>query len=165
MKQVIVCLMLGLLFAFANDSRAKDIIDLSACDLKVTEIREIEGFKGEKGDMIKPSRRNAKFVELKLEGTANAEGESAWYPKMFAAVFEYRGSLKISPAVALGLKFSDKASGSKREQWFSEPEVSFTMKNKMGESFAHYLIIEIPEESKDFHLQGPAAIQQVQLDK
>jgi hypothetical protein len=137
----------------------------SKAPVPLTEVNEVEGFKGEKGNTIKPSRRNAKFVEIKLEGKAYADGKSGWYPAMFGVLFKYRGTTKITPATALGIKFTNRKTGNKEEHWFNEPDVSFVMGCKTGESFAHYLIVEIPKEVTAFLLQGPAALQHLQLKK
>lgn len=165
MRALMLCLLLLLSTMSTGIIRADDVVDLGECGLKVTESREIESFKGEKGNLIKPSRRDAKFIELKVEGVANKNGKSLWYPQMFAAIFEYRGYVKIAPAVAIGIKFNDAKSGNQVEQWFNEANVSFAMGCEPGKSFAHYVIVEIPKEVTGFQLQGPTVIQSVELKK
>ena len=164
MRRITLPLLLMSVFVFPGKNFAQDFIDLGKCKIRVTEIKEIKSFKSKKGKTVKPSRRNAKFMELKLEGESYAEGKSAWYPKMFGAMFLYRGVMKITPAIALGIKFKNRTTGNAEEHWFYDPEVSFTMGCKPGESFVHYVIVEIPKDVTDFTFQGPVMIQKLRVD-
>jgi len=137
---------------------AADLVDFGAFDLKVTEFKEITGFTGEKGDVIKPSRRDAKFVEVTLEITANAGGEFVLYPAMFSALCSYRGVAKALPARALGTKIKDGFSGGVTEYWYNEPGVSVVLEVSAGETFRKYLVVEVPKEIDLFLVQGPKVI-------
>ena len=162
MKNVIAFTAVLMLMLFSTMVNGQAVLNLGKCDFKISEIREVPGFKGENG-IVKPSRRDAKLLEIKLEGKANSDGASAWYPQMFAAIFYYRGALRITPALAIGMKFKDPLKGENIEQWFNAPGVSFTSKNKEGDPLATYLIVEIAKETNDFILQGPSIITETGL--
>lgn len=158
MKNPAMCLFMAFYIIISANVNAQEIIDLGKCNLKITESREIESFKSNKGSTVKPSRRDAKLIELRVDGKTYMKGESAWYPQMFAAMFYYRGSLRITPGIAVGIKFTDPLSGEKKEQWFNEPGVSYTAKHEEGDNIGTWVVVEIAKETKDFILQGPAVI-------
>ena len=137
---------------------AADLVDFGGFNIKVTEFKEINSFTGEKGDVIKPSRRDAKFVEVTLEITATAGGEFVLYPAMFSALCSYRGTAKAIPARALGTKIKDRSSGEVTEYWYHEPDVSVILEVKAGETFRKFLVVEVPKEVDVFLVQGPKVI-------
>jgi hypothetical protein len=156
MKKAVVFIYSMLMIA-SLDALSQTFLDLGKCNLKIVEVHEIQSFKGEKGE-VKASRRDAKLLEVKVEGVAYSDGVSAWYPQMFAALFNHRGASRITPALALGIKFTNPQNGENVAQWFNAPGVSFTAKHKAGDTVKTYLIIEIAKETNDFILQGPAVI-------
>ena len=143
--------------------RAQELIDFGSCNLKVIEVREIEGFTGEKGKMVRPSRRDAGFVEVEIEMNPDSSGAFGLYPAMFSALFRYRGVVQVVPAVALGTKIVDRLTREKREYWYNEPDVSIILEFEAGECFSKYVVLEIPKEVSAFQLQGPAIIQSLRL--
>ncbi|MFH1196485.1 MAG: hypothetical protein V1720_12345 [bacterium] len=162
MKVRILSLILFLFLITPATSNAQTIIDLGKCNLKIIENRERASFKDDDGEIIKPSRRDSRFIEIKVEGKAYTTGVSAWYPQMFAALFVYRGSVRVTPAIAVGIKFSDPLTG-KREQWFHKEGVSYTAGCEDGQSIGTWVIVEIGKETTDFILQGPASIQNIKI--
>ena len=164
MHKIIV---IGLLVLFLGGSAGAGelaLIDFGSCQIEVTNVREIDQFTGENGDIVKPSRRDARFIEVKLSCAAIEEGEFALYPSMFGALFRYRGLAQIVPAVALGTKISDKVTGETKEYWYNEPDVSIVIGVSANERFSKYLILEISKEVNDFVLQGPMSIQTLTLE-
>jgi hypothetical protein len=137
---------------------AADLVDFGSFESKVTGYKEINSFTSEKGDVIKPSRRDAKFVEVTIEITATAGGEFVLYPAMFSALCSYRGTAKAIPARALGTKIKDRSTGKVTEYWYHEPEVSVILGVKAGETFRKYLVVEVPKEVDEFLVQGPKVI-------
>jgi hypothetical protein len=156
MKKIVLFLIIGKAL-FISQIVAQEIIDFGKCQLKVTDIREITSFKGEQG-IVKPSRRDAKLLEIKVEGTSDTKGVTAFYPQMFAALFIYRGALRVTPAIAIGIKFKDPLSGNNIENWFNAPGVSFTSKSEVGDSISVYVIVEVAKETTEFKIQGPGII-------
>lgn len=158
MKKLLFLIIVLIAIAGNNLLIAQSILDLGKCNLQITEIKEISSFKGARSGEVKPSRRDAKFLEIKVEGIANSDGLSGWYPNMFGALFTYRGALRITPAIAIGIKSKDPLSNKTLEQWFNDPDVSYTAKYNQGDKIVSYIIIEVARETTDFMLQGPVII-------
>ncbi|MBN2382675.1 hypothetical protein JXQ70_07320 [bacterium] len=163
MKKMMVLFLWVTYVSCSGTGWAQNMIDLGRCELKVVQVREIESFQGEQGEKVKPSRRDARFMELKLEGMAYVDGVSAWYPQMFSALFIYRGMLRVTPAVALGIKWNDPISG-EQERWFHKAGVSYNMGCNQSESMRAYVIVEIAREADSFQVQGPGFLPQVSVE-
>jgi hypothetical protein len=116
----------------------QELLDFGAFDLKVTSIKEISGFRGEKGNTIKASRRDARLVEVELTGRANATGEFALYPMMFSALCNYRGVANVFPARAIGTKIKNRITGKVTEYWYNEPGVSVIIGMNEGETIRRH---------------------------
>ena len=155
-------LLILLIVAVASPVAASEqnLLDFGAFDLKVTSIKEIPSFTGEKGNTVKASRRDARLVEVELTGRANATGEFALYPTMFSALCSYRGVANVIPARAIGTKIKDRMTGEVTEYWYNEQGVSIIIGMSEGETIRRYIILELPKETKDFHVQGPKIIPQ-----
>jgi hypothetical protein len=147
-----------LCFAVPAAAYAGDLVDFGAFESKVSGYKTIDSFTGEKGDVVKPSRRDVKFVEVTLEITATAGGEFVLCPGMFSVLCNYRGTAKAIPAVALGTKVKDRSTGEVTEYWYHDPAVSVILEVKSGETFQKYLIVEVPKEVDRFLVQGPKVI-------
>jgi len=163
-KVIIAGLLILLMFSTVNAAEPK-LIDFGKCQLEVINFDEINQFTGEKGNVIKPSRRDTRFIEVKLRCQTNEAGEFGLYPSMFGAMFRYRGMTQVAPAVAIGTKINDKLTGEIREYWYNEPDVSIILGLKADEKFIKYIILEIPKEVDDFIIQGPRVIQVLSLEK
>ena len=144
---------------------AQDLVDFGSCNLKIIQADEIESFKGENGNLIKPSRRDTRLVEVTIEINPTSTGAFGLYPAMFSALFTYRGVIQVTPAVALGTKIVDRMSGDKREYWYNEPDVSIILEVKAGERFIKYVVLEVPKETDALMLQGPTFVGPVGLDQ
>jgi hypothetical protein len=139
------------------------LINFGNFQIEAIDYDEIDQFTGENGNVIKPSRRDARFIEVKLRCKANETGEFCLYPSMFSTLFCYRGIAQAVPAVAMGTKIVDKMTGETREYWYNEPEVSIILGVKKDETITKYFVLEIPKEVDDFIFQGPMAIQMLIL--
>ncbi|MCB2229821.1 hypothetical protein KQH82_03830 [bacterium] len=142
-----------------------ELLNFGEFPVESVEFTEIAEFTGENGNSIKPSRRDTRFVEVKLVCTSNAAGEFALYPKMFSALFRFRGVAQIAPAVAMGTKTIDKFSGQTREYWYNEPDVSIVVEIEAGERIVKYFVFEVPEETGSFVFHGPIALGTIELSK
>jgi len=152
---------LATLISIANVS-GQELLDFGRFDIKVTETKEIESFTGESGTVISASKRSNRLIEVKLEITSYDEGDFALYPKMFSCMFPYRGEVLVVPAVAFGTKITDKSTGEITEYWYHDPEVSIILGVGKNEKFRKYVILELPEETERFYLQGPKVIAEVE---
>lgn len=139
------------------------LMDFGKFQLEVTDYHEIDNFTGENGDIIKPSRRDARFIEVELRCNTDVRGEIGLYPKMFSAMFYYREIATVVPAVAMGTKWVEKESGEYKEAWYNAPGVAIIVGLEAGETFTKYFILEIPKEVDNVIFQGPMSITSLNL--
>lgn len=140
---------------------SQKMLDFGKFDIKILEVKNIESFTSESGETVTTSRRSNKLLEIKLEITSNDIGEFALYPTMFNCMCVYRGEMLVVPAVALGTKVTDRSTGTVNEYWYNDPEISVIIGVGMNEKFRKYVIIEIPEDTENFYLQGPKVIAEI----
>jgi hypothetical protein len=154
-------LVLHLLIIFTSIVNGQNLLDFGQFKIEVLGKTNIAEFVGEKGDVIKASKRSNQLIEIKLEISTNETGEFSLYPKMFSCMFSYRGVANVAPAAALGTKV--KLNGTVNEYWYTDPEVSVIIGVNKNDKFIRYLIIELPKETGKYFLIGPKVI--AELDK
>ena len=159
MKTILIVILI--LFISISNGFSQKLLDFGKFNTKILEVKKIESFRSENGDIIKASKRSNQLFEIKLQITSYDEGEFGLYPKMFNCMCLYRDEVLVVPAVALGTKVNDKGSGPVTEYWYTDPEISITLGVGKNEKFRKYLIIEAPKEAGKFYLQGPKVIGEV----
>ncbi|MBN2399628.1 MAG: hypothetical protein JXI33_04735 [Candidatus Aminicenantes bacterium] len=163
MKKKLLAQAIVLMLLCFMDARGQNFLDFGKFTHQVVGIKPLSGFTSETGEKIAPSRRNVSLFEIKLEIIANDGGEFALNPKLFAAMFMYRGSIHLTPAAALGTKVRDKMTAVEKEYWYTAPDISVNIGVSKNEKFIKYVIVEIPKEVKSFHLLGPAQLAMVKI--
>jgi len=159
MKTILTIVLISL-FTISNVF-SQNLLDFGKFDIKVLEVKKIESFTGENGDVVKVSKRSNQLFEIKLEITSYDEGEFGLYPKMFNCMCLYRNEVLVVPAVAIGTKVKDKSTGTISEYWYTDPEVSIIIGVGKNERFIKYIILEIPKETEKFYLQGPKILGEI----
>ncbi|MBN1549871.1 hypothetical protein JW979_00310 [bacterium] len=137
-------------------------IDLNESSLKVTGIEIVDKIVGSRNKTVTASRKNACLLELKIEGTASAEGQFGLYPSGFSVYAVYRRVNKIFPSIAVGVKHRNPA-GEMEEYWLNEPEASMMVGCKPGDSIRFYVLFEVPEDTKTFYFQSPRITQGITI--
>jgi len=140
---------------------SQNLLDFGKFDIKVLKVKKIESFTSENGDIVKASRRNNQLFEIKLEITSYDKGEFGLYPKMFNCMCFYRNEVLTIPAVAIGTKVKDRGTGKISEYWYTDPEVSIIIGVGKNEKFRKYVVVEVPNETENFYLQGPKVIAEI----
>lgn len=134
-------------------------LDLNICEMKVGQMRDVASVQGERGKTIKPSRRDAKLIEIEFLGVTESGGTTGIYPAGFSVLCAYRRSAKIFPSVAVGVKHSG-ADGERLEYWLNEEGASMMMGFSPGEKIRFYAVFEVPKDSTDFQIQYPVFLKQ-----
>lgn len=145
---------------FKTDSCTEPFVNLHDSNLKITGVEIVDKIIGQKKKTITASRKNACLLELKIEGTAPADGEFGLYPTGFSVYATYRRVNKIFPSIAVGIK-PRLPSGEMEEYWLNEPEVSMMVGCKKGESFRFYVLFEVPVDTETFYFQSPEISQRI----
>lgn len=134
-------------------------LDLSSCEMKVGEIREVESIQGERGKVLKASRRDAKLIEVEFVGMTETGGTTGIYPTGFSVMCSYRRAAKIFPSIAVGVKHSG-PDGESLDYWLNEEGVSMIMGYSEGEKIRFFAVFEVPRTATGFVVQYPVHVNQ-----
>lgn len=134
-------------------------LDLNHCEMKVGQIQEVKSIQGDRGKVLKPSRRDAKLIEVEFLGVTESGGTTGIFPQGFSVLCTYRRSAKIFPSAAVGVKHA-KPDGELSEYWLNEEGASMMMKYSPGEKIRFFAVFEVPENAEDFLVQYPVLLNQ-----
>ncbi|MBU2651497.1 MAG: hypothetical protein KKA81_11225 [Bacteroidetes bacterium] len=162
MKTKITLLVCAILLS-ASHIFSQKLLDFGKFEVQIAEVKKIENFTSESGDLISANKRSNQLFEVKLEITSYDEGEFGLYPKMFNCMFQYRGQVLVTAAVAFGTKVIDRGTGTTTEYWYTDPEVSINIGVGKNDKFKRYLIVELPREVTKIFIQGPKVIGEISL--
>ena len=163
MKKISVVILFSILFGIINaqeiDQQKKyyNLVDFAECNIKVEKYSFPEIVKLQDGTYIKPSRMDAKLIELKLSGVAPEIGRISLNPFLFGINCMFRDHLKFLSAKAIGVKGKNPDTDEVIEIWYWKKEDSFNyFVESVGIKFEFYLLVEIPKEIDEFYLRIPS---------
>jgi hypothetical protein len=133
------------------------MIDLCACNLKVSKIVEVRELPSP-GGSIRPSAGSKKLLKVQLTGTTPREGSFIIKPFTFTAMYSYRRLTYLVQSAAVGVVRTDKATGTLVEMWHTDPDNIFNMGFGANSEITFDIAFEVPKEVKQIEIQAPMIV-------
>jgi len=133
------------------------MINLNECKLKINEKIEVNELPSPAG-VIKPSVRTNKIIKVKLTGVAPREGSFLIKTYVFTALYSYRGSQYLIPAIAIGVIGKKGETGEMVERWNKETNNIFTLGYGANSKITFDIAFEVPKEVKEIEIQAPMIV-------